>query len=70
MGVLVEGSVNDILVSAIHSDDKLGTWWAIGTEKQWVEFRTTKTGLIRVGKPNKGTHPYFTIKPLNNTREE
>lgn len=61
MSILVNGDVNDILVSAIHSDDKLGTWWAIGTEKQWVEIRTTKTGLIRIGEPKKGKHPYFTI---------
>ena len=62
MGILINGDVNDILVSCIHSDEKWGTWWAIGTKKQWVELRTTKTGIIRISAPHKETHPYFTIK--------
>lgn len=62
MSVLINGDVNKILVSAIHSDPKLGTWWAIGTENEWLEIRTTKAGKLRVFDVKKGKHPYFTIK--------
>jgi len=65
MSVFVQGNVNNILVTAIHSDEKLGTWWAVGTEKGYVEIRTTKTGLMRVGGFKKGQHPYFTISSSN-----
>lgn len=68
MSVDIQGSVNDVRVSAIHSDEKLGTWWAFATDKQWVEIRTTKAGKIRVSEPHKGTHPYFT-PPKPNQKE-
>lgn len=60
MSVDIQGSVNDVRVSAIHSDPKLGTWWAFATDKQWIEIRTTKAGKIKVFEVKKGTHPYFT----------
>jgi ribosomal protein L31 len=65
MSVDIQGQVNDIRVSAIHSDPKLGTWWAFATEKEYVEIRTTKTGMIRVFEVKKEKHPYFT-PPTNN----
>ena len=60
MAVDIQGQVNDIRVSAIHSDPKLGTWWAFATDKQWIEIRTTKAGKIKVSEVKKGEHPYFT----------
>lgn len=47
-------------LSLIHEDEKLGTWWAVGTKRGWFEFRITKTGFIRLFGYNKGKHPYFT----------
>lgn len=67
MAVDIRGDVNDIRVSAIHSDPKLGTWWAIGTDNEWLEIRTTKTGKIRVFEVKKGRHPYFTLTPIQDT---
>lgn len=67
MSVDITGDVNSIRVSSIHSDPKLGTWWAVGTDKYWVEIRTTKAGKILVFEPKKGKHPYFSAPP-NNTR--
>jgi hypothetical protein len=61
MSILIKGDVNDILVNCIHSDKKLGTWFAIGTAKEWLELRVTKTGKLRVYEIKKGKHPYFTI---------
>lgn len=61
MSVDIQGPVNEIRVSAIHSDPKLGTWWAFATEKEWIEIRTTKTGRLRVSEPKKEKHPYFTL---------
>ena len=60
MSVDITGNVNNIRISAIHSDPKLGTWWAFATDKQWVGIRTTKAGKIRVFEIEKGQHPYFT----------
>lgn len=67
MSVDISGEVNDVRVSAIHSEPKLGTWWAFATENEWVEIRTTKTGKIRLSEIKKGKHPYFTPP---NTKEE
>jgi hypothetical protein len=64
MSILINGDVNDILVTTIHSDPKLGIWFAIGTEKEWFEIRVTKAGKFRVGTPKKEKHPYFTINNL------
>jgi len=70
MAVLIQGKVNDILITTIHTDPKLGTWYAIGTDKEWVEIRTTKTGKLRVFDTKKGKHPYFTItEPLSEAGE-
>ena len=34
--------------------------YTVGTEREWVEIRVTRTvGLLRVGKPVRGKHPYF-----------
>ena len=63
MATEIDSGVNVIRVSCIHSDEKLGTWWAIGTDKGWLEIRTTKAGKFRVFEPKKGKHPYFTIAP-------
>lgn len=60
MSIDIKGEVNDVRISAIHSDPKLGTWWAFATDKQWVEVRTTKAGKIKVFEVKKGKHPYFT----------
>lgn len=49
-----------IRLSRITSDKKLGHWWAIGTDKQWIEIRTTKAGKIIPFEVHKGKHPYFT----------
>jgi len=54
--------VNIIRLSCAFTDKKLGTMWAIGTDKQWVEIRTTKAGKIKVFDVKKGLHPYFTTK--------
>lgn len=67
MSVDITGDVNNIRVSAIHSDPKLGTWWAFATEKEWVEIRTTKTGKLRVFEVKKGVHPYFS--PAKNNEQ-
>lgn len=64
MSVDIQGSVNDVRVTAIHSDPKLGTWWAFATEKEYVEIRTTKTGRLRVFEVKKEKHPYFTPPQL------
>jgi hypothetical protein len=63
---IIGSKQNVIKLSVIHSDPKLGTWWAFGTDKQWIELRTTKTGLIREGNVKKGKHPYFTVTPKDN----
>lgn len=58
---LIAGSENLIKLSLIHSDKKLGSWWALGTEREYVEIRTTKTGRLRVFNVSNGKHPYFTV---------
>lgn len=59
MSVNING---EILVSKIHTDKKLGTWWAIGANRQWLELRVTKTGRIKPFSVHKGKHPYFTYE--------
>ena len=55
--------LGEILVSKICSDKKHGTWWAIGTNGQWLEIRITKTGrIVDSFKIHKGRHPFFTKK--------
>lgn len=54
--------LGEIKVSKICSDTKHGTWWAVGTEKQWLEIRVTKAGKIKPFTVNKGKHPYFTLE--------
>lgn len=49
----------EINVSKICSD-KRGTWWAIGTKREWFEFWVTPTGKFRILNIHKGKHPYFT----------
>lgn len=41
----------DARVSVLCTDDKHGTWLAVGEARDVVEIRVTKSGLIRVGKP-------------------
>ena len=53
---------NVIALSCISTHKKYGTWWAVGTEKEWIELRTTKAGKIKVLRQEKGKHPYFTVK--------
>ena len=38
---ILQSSVNTVKISSIHSDEKLGTFWALGTEKEWIEIRST-----------------------------
>jgi len=54
--------VNNIRLSCVMTDKKHGTWWAFGTDKGWIEIRTTKAGKIKVIAQKKGLHPYFTTK--------
>ena len=61
---ILKSSVNTIKISSIHSDEKLGTFWALGTDKEWIEIRTTKAGKIKVIRQEKGKHPYFTIERI------
>ena len=53
--------VNEIRISCVTTDKKLGTIWAIGTHNQWMEIRTTKAGKIKPYAVKKGKHPYFTV---------
>lgn len=62
MSAIFNSKENEVKISCITTDKKHGTWWALGTEKQWVEIRTTKTGLIKVFNIHKKKHPYFTIQ--------
>lgn len=57
MGILL----GEIQVSKICSDKKLGTFWAVGTEKEYMEIRITNAGKIKPLGVTKRTHPYFTI---------
>lgn len=56
----------EVKLSKITSDKVLGTYWALGTHKQWVEIRVTPSGRIIVFDVQKGKHPYFTKE----TKEE
>ncbi len=69
MSILVSGQ-NTVKVSCIHSDEKLGTFWALGTDKEWIEIRTTKAGKIKVITQEKGTHPYFTVNKDDKIEKE
>lgn len=53
--------LGEIKVSKICSHKKHGTWWAIGTEKEYLELRITKTGKIKPFTVQKKSHPYFTL---------
>lgn len=51
---------------AIHKicvEGRFGAWYAIASEKQWVEVRVTPTGLLRVGEVHKERHPVFAPDP-------
>lgn len=61
---ILQSSVNTVKISSIHSDEKLGTFWALGTEKEWIEIRTTKAGKIKIIRQEKGKHPYFTVERI------
>ena len=56
--------MNSILFKKICSDEKFGDWFALGTQKQWLEIRITKTGRIKVGPLHKEKHIHFTLKVL------
>jgi len=60
--------ITPILLSTIHTDPKHGVWYAFGTKRGWFEIRVTKTGYVRIGKWQKGKHPYFT--PNTDTERE
>lgn len=62
MGEIFDSGVNKVKISCITSDKLHGTWWAIGTKKEFVEIRTTKSGKIRVFDVVKKRHPYFTLE--------
>ena len=53
--------IGEIRLSKICSDEKLGTFWALGTHNQWLEIRITKSGRIKPFTIHKGKHPKFTI---------
>lgn len=69
MNKIFKSEENTIKMSCICTDKKHGTWWAIGTEKEWLEIRTTKAGKIKVFAVEKGQHPYFTLNNINNLTE-
>lgn len=56
-----DSGINKIKLSCLTTDKKHGTWWALGTEKEWIEIRTTKAGKIKPFIVHKGKHPYFTV---------
>jgi len=62
MSIQLTSEENEVLVSVITSDKKHGTLWAIGTQKQWLEIRTSKSGKIIPFMVHKGKHPYFTLE--------
>jgi len=54
-----------VKISKICHDKNYGSWYAIGTERGWIEIRITPTGFIRVDPTkdiHKGNHYYFTPK--------
>lgn len=53
--------LGEIKVSKICSDKNYGTWWAIGTKKEYLELRITKAGKIKPFTVHKKKHPYFTL---------
>lgn len=53
--------LGEIRVSKICSDKTRGTFWAIGTEKEYLEVRITNAGKILPYHVTKETHPYFTL---------
>lgn len=62
--------LGEIKVSKITSDKKHGTWWAVGTDKQWMEIRITKAGKIKPFSVHKKKHPYFTLASAHLTPKE
>ena len=46
-----------VRVSLLLDDEKIGTVWLLQTRREWLELRLTPSGLIRPGKPVRGTHP-------------
>ena len=53
--------IDEIRVSKICTDKNYGVWFAVGTQKEWFEFRVTRGGKIKVFTVHKGKHPYFTL---------
>ena len=51
--------VGQIRISRVCSD-KRGTWYAVGTKKEWFEFWITPSGKFRLLGIKKRKHPYFT----------
>lgn len=49
MSVDIQGTVNDVRVSAIHSDPKLGTWWAFGTDRMVYDAKQRLAQLNKDG---------------------
>lgn len=66
---IVLGNGN-IKLSLITTDKVHGHWWAIGTDKQWMEIRITKAGKIKPSKVRKKKHPYFTLTSTHLTPKE
>lgn len=52
--------LGEINVSKICSDEKNGTWWAVGTAGEYFEFRVTPKGKFGILGIKKERHPYFT----------
>jgi hypothetical protein len=53
--------LGEIKVCKITSDER-GSWWSIGTKKQWMEIRVTKGGKITATKAHKTKHPVFNLE--------
>ena len=58
-----------VKLTRIHTGPEGGVWYAIGTERQWFEFRVTPTGLIRVSEPVTGSHPVFMVQGVCDARD-
>lgn len=41
------------------TDQKLGTVYIIGTDREWMDLRVTPSGLLRPGITQRGKHPMF-----------
>ena len=53
--------LGEIKVCKITSDER-GSWWSIGTKKQWMEIRVTKGGKITASEARKTKHPVFNLE--------